>query len=174
MTRLLLAVGFLVSVIVPAGAVAMVVADSGSDSDPVTIQMPVEPSTGGAPKAKTPGSHAVISSQPATESFDVFDGEAVSVDQSCAEAQGLEGLKADAVAAAKGLAPLKQLALDTEARLTTFNDRHPEQDLAPADLKQYEQLRARYRHSVRVFNNQVDDYNRLIDDYNDTLKTCSS
>jgi len=102
----------------------------------------------------------------------LFGGKTVVVSSVCAASSGLSSHKADAVAAAKQLPPLKQTLLNKKRDLKTFLVAHPQRTLAPDDYATYRSLQAAYRSALKRYNREVGAFNRLADRFNTVLRAC--
>lgn len=133
----------------------------GSSDD--SIQVPTAPSpttsTAAAPKTKT---------------VKLFNGKTVIVDIACSVRLNISADKAEAVAAARELPPLKQRVLNRRRDFRRFLAAHPEHELTSAEYARYRALRARYKAALIRFNRQVRTFNRLADRFNGDLEACKS
>lgn len=149
------------ALVVFAGTLAFTV--TGCTKDQAAIDLPTAPS-----------STVTASKSTNTKSVKLFSGKTVLVDRLCAASHHLSSHKADAVAAANKLPPLKQTLLNRRRDLNRFLAAHPQHTLSAGAYATYRSLRARYRAALTRYNRQVDAYNRLADRFNADLRACKS
>jgi hypothetical protein len=124
------------------------------------------------PTAASPARTRSIAAPPNTTSMKLFGGRTVFFDRSCAESRDLSSHKADAVAAAENLPPLKRTVSKKRRKLKRFLAAHPQRTLAPDDFATYRLLQAEYRLAVSRYNRKVRSFNRLADRFNSVLLAC--
>jgi hypothetical protein len=165
MSRLLVIGALPLSLVVPAGAIALAVSASSAKPDQQVIQMP-------ASLAPAPGHPST--SAPATTLFKLFGGKTIEVDQSCADSHHLGAKKRGAIAAANKMPRLKLALLNSKRDFSQFLSEHPGHTLAPVAFSTYKSLRKTYESARRAFNRRVDSFNRLADRYNADLHECKA
>jgi hypothetical protein len=145
-----------------AGAAALAATGCGS-TDRATIDMPTSPS-----QSKGGSNRAAAN----TRTIEIFNGKRVWVDRFCATTHHVSSRKADLIAGARRLPPLKQTLLNERRKLRRFLAAHPGHTLAPTDFARYRSLVRRYRLALARYNRKVAAYNLLARRFNADLKAC--